>query len=66
MIRYCPVCDSPFLEGELVEVRVIAPWHEIPSTTSYSIGHPIDTYPETLRHHSCVDDMFGDDDNETN
>lgn len=60
MIKLCPVCDLPFREGELIEVMVVAPWHQIDSTVAYSIGTPLDTYPETLRHHSCMDKVFSD------
>lgn len=53
MLKLCPKCGERFKEGELVKLTVIAPWHEIKSTVSYSIGHPVDTYPDTLEHHEC-------------
>lgn len=59
MRKMCYICGEYFKQGELVEITVIAPWHEIKSTVAYSIGQPIDTYPDTLRHNKCSE---GDND----
>lgn len=53
MKKSCPICGLYYKEGELVSVVVIAPWHEIKSSVAYSIGKPVDTYPDTLKHHEC-------------
>jgi hypothetical protein len=54
MIKFCPVCDQQYRPGELVEVVVIAPWNPIKSTVAFSLGKPVDAYPDTLKHHDCA------------
>ena len=53
MDKACPRCGDGFKTGELVELVIIAPYQEIPSKVAFSIGKPIDSYPDSLQHHSC-------------
>jgi len=55
MTKSCYICGEEFKDLELVEITVIAPWHEIRSDVAFSIGKPIDAYADTLRHHQCND-----------
>lgn len=56
MKKSCPICGLYYKEGELVSVTVIAPWHEIRSSVTYSLGKPVDTVPHTLKHYECNND----------
>lgn len=53
MRKECPKCGRMFKNNELVELTVIAPYKELKSEVVYSIGKPVDAYPETLVHHEC-------------
>lgn len=53
MLRTCYLCGLPLRTDELVELTVIAPYVELRSKVAYSIGKPVDAYPDTLRHHEC-------------
>lgn len=53
MTKCCPRCDLPFKTDELVELTVIAPYKELKSKVTFSIGQPVDSYPESLIHHTC-------------
>lgn len=53
MRKTCYLCGERLKQDQLVEVTVIAPYVEIKSKVTYSIGKPIDAYPDTLRHHEC-------------
>lgn len=54
MVKFCPSCEQPFKNGELIELVIIAPWHEIKSVVNFSVGKPVDTYPDSLIHHECA------------
>lgn len=54
MRKACYICGEYFKESQLVEVTVIAPWHEIKSNVAYSLGKPVDAYNDTLRHNLCA------------
>ncbi len=62
MNRECFICGDVFKDGEMVELTVIAPYHEIPSKTSFSIGKPVEAYLDTLRHNKCPDGGITPDD----
>lgn len=53
MLRTCYICGDEFKTDELVELTVIAPWHPLKSSVTFSIGKPVDAYADTLRHHLC-------------
>lgn len=53
MTKQCYLCGELLKEGQLVEITVIARFHEIPSKRSYSIDKPVDAYADTLRHNIC-------------
>lgn len=38
-----------------MELTIIAPWHPINSKVAFSIGKPVDSYPDTLKHNDCYD-----------
>lgn len=53
MNKTCYLCGEEFLEDELVELTVIAPFHKIKSKVNFSIGHPVEAYGDTMRHNLC-------------
>jgi hypothetical protein len=53
MHKKCNLCGQYLRTGELVELTVIAPYHELRSNVTFSIGTPVDSYPESLRHNDC-------------
>jgi hypothetical protein len=52
-MRVCYLCGEGFMEGQLVELTVIAHWVPLKSKVAYSISKPVDAYADTLRHHTC-------------
>jgi len=60
MTKYCPRCNQRLLNGQLVELTVIAPYRQLPSNVAFSIGTPIDSYPESLVHHDCQEGGLDD------
>jgi hypothetical protein len=56
MTKPCYICGEYIREGQLVELTVIATFHELKSKVAYSIDKPIDAYADTLRHHECTED----------
>lgn len=56
MTKACYICNRDIKDGELVELTVIAYFHELKSKVAYSIGKPVDAYADTLRHHDCNED----------
>jgi hypothetical protein len=53
MMQKCPVCHKVIRTGELVQLLVIAPYHELASSVTFSIGLPIDSDPSSLAHAEC-------------
>lgn len=60
MTRTCYLCGENFIEGQLVELTVIAPWKPLKSKVAYSIGKPVDAYADTLRHNKCPEGTLDD------
>ena len=57
MTRACYLCGELLREEQLVEITVIAHFHELKSKVAYSIGKPVDAYADTLRHHNCQESI---------
>lgn len=53
MKRICPNCDRPFRSGELVTLKILAPYVELKSKVIYSVGQPLDADAESLQHADC-------------
>ncbi len=53
MIKICSSCDKVLEDGDVVSVRVVTVYHQIPSTTTFAVEQEMELIPDTLGHHDC-------------
>jgi len=53
MEMYCPICNQPFREDDIVKYTAYSIWHEVPSKVNYAISKPHEVDQDSFRHSMC-------------